>query len=475
MYQTILTKLGLAKVAQAIADADELVPAEIQVSQMVFGDGNGNPTTPSSDQIALIRQVFAADLNRLELDVANNRYIAEAVIPAGQGGWTIREVGLVDTDGDLFAVANFPDIYKPTPGEGATRDLVVRLVFEVTNAVDVTLIIDPSVVLATRSWVEGNFDLAALLPGGTTHQILRKRSNADGDVEWYDALAGLNIVVDIVQEEQTLAGSQTVVNLTTATTNGLAVYIEGIRLHPADYTINSPTQIALATAYPAGSKILLIQNEPAGGVTFLQASNNLSDVDDRRESRFNLGFPDAADPDFMNALWKALMQHQYPVGEILTTRREGNPSTWLGFGSWERYGSGRTLVSRDPLDASFQTIDQTGGAKTHVLTIGELPSHTHEVNPPATATTYAGDHTHTPDQYAFGTSGGSGVFRSYVVEETSNVGQGNVTAMATALSNSGGHTHVVDIAAFQSGPAGSGQGHSNLQPYIVVNIWRRTA
>jgi len=473
MYQTILTALGLAKVAQAIADADEFTPAEIQVSQMVFGDGNGNPTTPAADQVSLIRQVFATDLNRLELDVANNRYIAEAVIPATDGGWTIREVGLVDTDGDLFAVANFPDIYKPTAGEGATRDLVVRLVFEVTNAVDVTLIIDPAVVLATRSWVEGNFTLAALLPGGTTHQILRKRSNTDGDVEWYDPLAGLNIVVDIVQEEQTLALAQTVVNLSTATTNGLAVYIEGIRLHPGDYSINSSTQITLATAYPAGSKILLIQNEPAGGVTFLQAANNLDDVASKQTARANLGFPSATDPNFMGELWKALMQHQYPVGEILTTRREGNPSSWLGFGTWERYGSGRTLVSRDPLDASFQSLDQTGGSKTHVLTIGELPAHTHEVNPPSTATSSAGAHTHglLSDTGLFNSESGTGA-------TITGKGLGGVTSanrQQLFTSSDGSHTHVIDIAAFASGASGEGQGHNNLAPYIVVNIWRRTA
>jgi len=469
-YQTILTRIGLAKIAQAIADADEFTPPTVQVSQMLFGDGNGNPTTPSADQLGLVRQVYAADLNRLELSLDDNRYIAEAIIPSTEGGWTVREIGLVDTDGDLFAVASFPDIYKPTAGEGAIRDLVVRLVFEVTNAVEVNLIIDPDVVVATRSWVEGNFNLIALLPGGTTGQVLRKKSNADGDTEWFDPLEGLNILVDIVEEEQTLAAAQTVVTLATATTAGMAAYVEGIRLHPGDYTINSSTQFTLGESYPAGSKILVIQNEPAGSLNFLQAANNLSDVENKRPARVNLGFPDASNEAFMGELWKSLMVFQYPIGEILTTRRDGNPSSWLGFGTWVRYGEGRVMVSRDPLDASFQAVDQIGGAKSHVLTTAELPSHTHSVDPPSTATTSAGTHRHLlekglgrpeatgPVATSGGTLEGDSGLRPIIQTE-----------------EAGAHTHVVDIPAFNSAATGNGQAHNNLQPYIVVNVWRRTA
>lgn len=473
MYQTILTTLGLAKIAQAIADADGVTTPEIAVSAMVFGDGNGNPTTPDQNQVGLVRQVFSAELNRLELDLTASRYVAEAVIPASEGGWTVREVGLIDTDGDLFAVASFPDVYKPLASEGAIRDLVVRLVFEVTNAADVTLIVDPSLVLASRSWVEGNFNLSALLPGGTTGQVLRKRSNTDGDTEWFDPLLGLNILVDIVQEQQTLAAAQTVVTLAVATTSGLAVYVEGIRLHPGDYAINTATQITLTEAYPAGSKILLIQNEPAGGLTYLQSVLNLSDVTSKQAARANLGFPSATDPNFMGELWKSLMAFQYPVGELLMTRRVGNPSSWLGFGTWERYGSGRTIVSLDPLDASFNTLDQTGGTKTHVLSLGELPAHTHLVDPPQTATSSGGSHVHGVLSADGLVNSGEGSGTTISGKGIGYVGTGNRPQVLTT--EAGAHTHVVDIPSFSSASSGEGQGHNNLQPYIVINIWKRTA
>ncbi len=465
-YRTILTNIGLAKIAAAIADADEVTPPSVAVSSMVFGDGNGNPTTPVETQDALVREVYQATLNRLELNLETNRYIAEAVIPADEGGWTVREVGLLDTDGDLFAVASFPDVYKPTAGEGAVRDLVVRLVFEVTNAAEVELIVDPSVVLATRSWVEGNFDLATLIPGGTTLQILRKKSNADGDTEWADPAEIGNVTVDIVEEVQTLSASQTIVNLAVCTADAIGVYINGVRKLPTAYSKTGDAQITLVTPASGGESIHIVQNDPTGEVDFLQSPNNLSDVESTQEARENLGFPSATDSNFMGELFKALMAFQYPVGEILITRRTGNPSTWLGFGTWERYASGRTLVSLDPVDASFQTLDQTGGAKTHVLTIGELPAHQHVIDPPATTTTTAGEHKHTLNMSA-------------MVHGPLNQVMGNAwtdtTAVDHAVNPAGAHAHVIDIPPFNSGGVGSGQAHNNLQPYIVVHMWRRTA
>jgi microcystin-dependent protein len=477
--------MGLAKIAQAIADAENAPQPPQQISAMVFGDGNGNPVTPSQTQFQLVRQVYSTPLNRLERVDGNSRYIAEGIIPFDEGGWTIREVGLLDADGELFAAASFPDVYKPTIGEGATRDLVVRLVFEVSNAAEVELVVDPSLVVATRSWVEGNFELSALLPGGTTGQVLRKRSNTDGDVEWFDPLSGLNLIVDIVQEQQTLAASQTTVNLSTATTVGAAIYVEGIRLHPGDFSITSSTQIVLSSSYPAGSKILIVQNDPGGELRYLQASLNLSDVGSKQTSRANLGFPDAPDGGFLAELWKSLMAFQFPVGEIYMTRRTGNPTLWLGFGTWERYGAGRTLVSLDPLDASFSTLDQTGGSKTHVLTLNEMPVHSHVADPPQTTTALAGAHSHGLWSVTAQTGTGD---KNYSLTSANTSVAGDQFAGSSArgfvatngsgqqlVSTEGSHTHVIDIAPFTTGNAGGGQAHNNLQPYIVVNVWRRTA
>jgi phage-related tail fiber protein len=261
-YQTLTTNLGLAKIAAAIGSGQT-----ISLPTIKLGDGNGNPVTPSPTQIDLVRAVHSGATNSLTVSQSNpNRVTAELVVPASVGGFTVREAGIYDSTGALIFVSNFPDVYKPLPSEGAARDLVVRIVFEVVNSGVINLVIDTNVVVATRAWVTSNFTIAALLPGGTTYQILRKKSNANGDTEWVDPASGQNIVVNVIEENQILAASQTVVNLVTANTNSTAVYIEGVRLRNNQFSINTATQFTLAQSYPAGSRVTIVQNEPNGAI-----------------------------------------------------------------------------------------------------------------------------------------------------------------------------------------------------------------
>jgi microcystin-dependent protein len=149
MYLTLLTNYGQARLATAIATG---VP--LNLTTLVVGDGSGSPTTPATSQTALVNQVHSVSLNSVSVDSGNPNYvIAEGVIPAAVGGWTIREAGIRDNTGALFAVCNFPDTIKPILTDGSVRDLVIRVIMQVSNAAAVTLLIDPSVVLASQSWV----------------------------------------------------------------------------------------------------------------------------------------------------------------------------------------------------------------------------------------------------------------------------------------------------------------------------------
>jgi len=120
----------------------------------------------------------------------------------------------------------------------------------------------------------------------------------------------------------------------------------------------------------------------------------------------------------------------FPVGSIYTSISSTNPGTSLGFGTWSTFGSGRTLVGLDAGQAEFDTVEETGGAKTHALSIAELAVHNHTV--PLEA------------------SGGGGVAGTWV---STNGDDTSVTSSST----------------------GSGTAHNNLQPYIVVYMWKRTA
>ncbi|ELV1587263.1 MULTISPECIES: phage tail-collar fiber domain-containing protein [Enterobacteriaceae] len=149
-YYAVLTNIGAAKLANATA-----LGSQVEITQMAVGDGNGALPTPNPAQTALVHELRRAPLNTLSIDPNNaNQIIAEQVIPEDVGGWWIREIGLFDKDGDMIAIANCAETYKPQLQEGSGRVQIVRMILIVSNTAAVTLKIDPSVVLATRQYVD---------------------------------------------------------------------------------------------------------------------------------------------------------------------------------------------------------------------------------------------------------------------------------------------------------------------------------
>lgn len=149
-YYALLTNVGAAKLANATALGEQ-----VEITQMAVGDGNGALPTPNPAQTALVHELRRAPLNTLTIDPVNtNQIIAEQVIPEDVGGWWIREIGLYDSYGDLIAIANCAETYKPLLQEGSGRVQVIRVILIVSSTQAVTLKIDPSVVLATRQYVD---------------------------------------------------------------------------------------------------------------------------------------------------------------------------------------------------------------------------------------------------------------------------------------------------------------------------------
>lgn len=122
----------------------------------------------------------------------------------------------------------------------------------------------------------------------------------------------------------------------------------------------------------------------------------------------------------------------YPVGSIYISVVSTNPGTLFG-GTWSAFATGRTLVGIDAGQTEFDTVMETGGAKTHTLTVDEMPAHRHTLNVRTSST--AGS----ANPMAGSVSGAAGT-------------------QATSIDNTGG-----------------GAAHNNLQPYIVTYMWRRTA
>ncbi|WP_323133755.1 phage tail-collar fiber domain-containing protein [Klebsiella aerogenes] len=149
-FYTLLTDIGAAKLASAAA-----LGVPLKITHMAVGDGGGVLPTPSAQQTKLVAEKRRASLNMLYIDPQNSsQIIAEQVIPETEGGWWIREIGLFDETGALIAVGNCPESYKPQLAEGSGRTQTVRMVLITSSTDNITLKIDPAVVLATRQYVD---------------------------------------------------------------------------------------------------------------------------------------------------------------------------------------------------------------------------------------------------------------------------------------------------------------------------------
>ena len=338
-FKTIYTTSGISSLAAAMASG---VP--ILLTHMAVGDGNGNPVVPSMSQTGLVREIYRASVNRVYQNVDEpTRFTAELIVPATEGGFVMREVGVFDADGNLFAVGNLPDTYKPTDSEGSFSDAVVRVEFVAANTSIITLIVDPATAVATHTWVINNVTAATLIPGGTTGQVLTKDSNADGDASWQSPDVA-NVVVDVIEETQTLAASQTAVTLALTTTDSLAIYIEGVRLRTDQWTVVDATHLTLAASYPAGTKLVAAQNDPTGANIYpLAQALNFSDVLDKPLARTNLGVYSKAEADQLA-----------PPSKIGFFARSTAPTGWLK--------ANGAAVSRTAYAALFASIGTTYGA-----------------------------------------------------------------------------------------------------------------
>ena len=239
-FFAILTNIGVAK--QANADA---LGIAWKITQMGVGDANGTEPIPSATQTALINERRRAPLNQLKVDPANSAIIiAEQVIPEDVGGWWIREIGLYDADGDLVAIANCAPSFKPLLTQGSGRTQVVRMNMIVSNSSNVELKIDPSVVLATRAYVDAKvldelnkLDSKQSVLVATTANI---------------ALAGLQTIDGVAVP----AGARVLVkNQTVAKDNGIYIAAAPAWTRAPDADTNAEVTSALLTSVELGATL----------------------------------------------------------------------------------------------------------------------------------------------------------------------------------------------------------------------------
>ncbi|MDR0580201.1 MAG: phage tail protein [Campylobacteraceae bacterium] len=148
-YSIILTIAGKAKIAQAIANN-----TTIKLTQIAFGDGNGEEITPDQNQTSLIKEVYRANILSLTKHPSDNSVIvAECIIPVTAGDFYIHEIGIYDETNTLIAIGNYPSFYKEDENSGAASELKVSVMLKI-NGANAELTINSSLIFATKKYAD---------------------------------------------------------------------------------------------------------------------------------------------------------------------------------------------------------------------------------------------------------------------------------------------------------------------------------
>ncbi|EAI0842756.1 phage tail protein [Campylobacter jejuni] len=146
-YYTILTKIGIAKFIAARASGNGINLKSFKLSSKVI--------LPSEEMQSLEEIVYEANISSKSVDESNPNYVnLMCHVPSDVGGFEVNAVGVYDEAGDLLAVGNVPRTYKPILKEGSAKELMIKIVMELSNAEEVILKLDPSVIMASRDYVD---------------------------------------------------------------------------------------------------------------------------------------------------------------------------------------------------------------------------------------------------------------------------------------------------------------------------------
>lgn len=172
-FYTILTNVGKAKIANSTA-----LGTRVNLTTMAVGDSAGAYYNPTETQTTLRGERWRGVISSIKVDSSNPSWIViEAIIPSSDGGFMVREVGIIDDANELIAVGKYPETYKPVVANGSAKDLYIRFILEVSNTENVSLKVDPSVILATQK------DIATVNKSLTDHAAIEASPTVLGHVK----------------------------------------------------------------------------------------------------------------------------------------------------------------------------------------------------------------------------------------------------------------------------------------------------
>ncbi|WP_342558765.1 phage tail protein [Metasolibacillus sp. FSL K6-0083] len=223
-YGTIITNIGLAQIANA-----QVTQQKVGLEHIALGDGNGSYYIPTANQSALVNEVWRGPVSNVTIDPANdNRIIIEGLIPTTAGGFTIREIAVFDDQNQLIAVGQYPEKYKPQLSEGVAEETLIQFVIETNNVDAVELSIDPTIIIASREYVD---EKVATVSAGLVQLEEDFTTHLDNNVKHinYAVASGTNnYIVSITGIESFVEGLSIKVKFTNGNTAASTLNVNGL-------------------------------------------------------------------------------------------------------------------------------------------------------------------------------------------------------------------------------------------------------
>lgn len=250
-FYSILTAVGLAKIANAQVSGNK-----VDLTQIAVGDGGGTYYNPTQNDTHLKNEVWRGNIGSVEIDPENPNWIViESYIPSTVGGFTVREVGIFDAEGDMIAIGKYPETFKPSLEEGASKDLLLRMIIEVTNASAVTLKIDPGVIIASRKYVDEKV-------GVVSNNLMQLQQDfmshsAENVTHLQVAIESFPIIAPEADDSPRIQRA-----IDYCETNGIGI-LKAEGNYTLGSTINLPSNLIILGTSPIRTKLYLLENVTA--------------------------------------------------------------------------------------------------------------------------------------------------------------------------------------------------------------------
>lgn len=184
-YQLLLTTLGQQKLSAAASAGGQ----PVRITEFAVGQGVNVDFSKRLDQQVLVSKRYQSKVESVASTAVAGQYEITCIVPQDQGGWAIREIGLIDSEGSLIWVGQVPEVQKPVASSTAAVDYRIKAVISIDNP-NVNLVIDANVVTATQSWVDSRLNSVCqmLVPFGYkywTHTL-------ENPKPLFDQLLGIN-------------------------------------------------------------------------------------------------------------------------------------------------------------------------------------------------------------------------------------------------------------------------------------------